>query len=168
MKGFTLIELLIYIGILAMVLVSTGGFLWNIIFGNIKETSYQEVLENGQFVLAKLTQEIKRAKGINSPAPANSSSSLSLAMTSVASNPTVFDLVDGKLRITKGVSGPYLITSDQVVVSNLKFTNLSYSDTPGTLRIEMTLNHNNPGNRIEYEASINLKSTVTLVPGGAP
>ena len=63
-KAFTLIEFLIYMAILATILVLMSGFFWNIIFGNIKETSYQEVQQNGRFALTKITQEIKKATGI--------------------------------------------------------------------------------------------------------
>lgn len=167
-RSFTLIEFLLYIGILVIVLVFSGGFLWNFIFGNIKETSYQEIQQNGRFVLTKMSQEIKKATGINHPPPGTTAAFLSLAMATTSANPTVFDLIDGKLRITKGSSVPLELTSDQVVVSNLQFTNLSYENTPGTVRIEMKIDHINPGNRIEYQASIELKSTVSLAPGGAP
>ncbi|MFQ6049724.1 MAG: PilW family protein [Candidatus Paceibacterales bacterium] len=166
-RGFTLIEFLLYIGILVMVLVLTGGFLWDIIFGNIKETSYQEVQQNSRFVLVKITQEIKKATGINSPTPGTASTTLSLAMAATSTDPTVFDLVNEKLRITQSTSSPYEMTSNQVIVTNLQFTNLSYPDTPGTIRIEMTIDHINPGSRSEYEASASFKSTVSLVEGGA-
>jgi Tfp pilus assembly protein PilW len=165
--GFTLIEFLIYVGIVATILIITTGFLWNIIFGNIKETSYQEVQQNGRFALTKINQEIKKAAGINSPPPAGSANSLSLAMADASLNPTIFDAVDGKLKITQGTNGPYELTTDEVRVSNLLFTNLSYENTPGTVQVEMTIDHVNPSNRVEYQASINLNSTFSLVPGGA-
>jgi len=88
-------------------------------------------------------------------------------MADLSSNPTIFDLVDGKLQITQGTEGPYELTTDQVIVSNLLFTNLSYPNTPGTVRIEMTIEHLNPSGRMEYQASIDLKTTVSLVEGGA-
>lgn len=168
MKGFTLIELIIYVAIIGVILVLMTGFLWNVIFGNVKETAYQEVQQNARFALAKITQETKKATGINSPLPGDSpSNSLSLAMAASSLNPTVFDITGGKLIITQGASGPYELTSDQVIVSNLQFTNLSYPDTPGTIRIEITIDHTNPGNRNEYEASVSLRSSISLVPGGA-
>ena len=163
--GFTLIEFLIYVGIVATILVVMSGFFWNIIFGNIKETSYQEIQQNGRFALTKITQEIKKAIGINSPLPSFSSNTLSLAMADASS--TIFDLVDGRLRITQGSQGPFELTSDQVRVSNLLFTNLSYPNTPGAIRMEMTIGYLNPSGLIEYQASIDLKTTVSLVPGGA-
>lgn len=165
-QGFTLVELLIYIVILATFLVVIISFLWTIIFGNIKEISFQEIQQNGRFVLTKITQETKKATGINSPLPGFTSSTLSLAMAAPYLNPTVFDVVSGKLRITQGAVGPYILTSDQVTISSLQFTNLSYLDSPGTIQIEMTIGRNNPGARTEYAASINLKSSITLVPGG--
>jgi len=165
-KSFTLVEFIIYIAILATILVVLSGFLWLIVFGNIKETAYQEVQQNGRFAVSKITQEIKKATGINSPTPGNSANSLSLVMAD--GSLTIFDLFDGKIRITQGSSpATYELTSDQVIVSNLKFTNLSYTDTPGTIRIETTINYVNPGNRMEYQASVDFKSTASLVPGGA-
>lgn len=165
--GFTLIEFIIYIAIVAVILVLMIGFLWNIISGNIKETSYQEVQQNGRFVLTKINQEIKKATGIENPGLGASSTVLSLSMADPFLNPTTFYLANGNLMIIQGLGQPYELTSDQVTVSSLRFTNLSYQDTPGTIRIEMTIGHINPGARIEYQASIDLKLTVSLVPGGA-
>jgi len=172
-SGITLIELLIYIAIIAVVLFIITGFLWDIILGSVKESSYQEVQQNARFALTKITQEIKKATGINNPSlPGSSADSLYLIMAAPHLNPTRFDLVDGKLRVTycsdcPDQKGPFDLTSDQVIVSNVSFTNRSYPDTPGTVQIEMTINHINPTNRVEYLASINLKSTVSLIQGGA-
>lgn len=166
-QGFTLIEFLLYVAILIIVLSISGGFLWNIIFGNIKETSYQEVQQNGRFAMTKITQEIRRAAGINSPGPGLASSSLSLSMASTTLNPVTFGVADGKLMITRGLKGPYEITSDRVKVTSLRFTNLSYALTPGTIRVEMVIERFNPSDRMEYAASTSLESTVSLSAGGA-
>jgi hypothetical protein len=168
MKGFTLIEFLLYLGIFVIVLVLTSGFLWNMIFGNIKVSAYQEVQQNGSFALTKLTQEVKKALAINSPLPGTTSNSLSLAMASSTLDPTIFDVAGGQLRISSGSPPDFqYLTSYQVVVTDLQFTNLSYQDKPGTVRIEMTLEYLNPDDRNEYRARIDLKSTASLLPGGA-
>ena len=166
-QGFTLVELLIYVAILGSILVLLSGFFWNIISANIKENSYQEVQQNGSFSLIKMTQEIKKAKSIISPLPGSTSDSLSLEMQNPNLNPTIFDLAEGKLRITRGSNPPIELTTDRVVVSNLIFRNLSYSKSPGTIRIEIKIEHSNPGGKIEYQALINLKTSVSLVKGGA-
>jgi len=166
--GFTLIEFLLYLGIFVIVLVLTSGFLWNIIFGSIKASAYQEVQQNGSFAMTKITQEIKKALDISSPLPGVTSNSLSLTMASSTLDPTIFDIAGGQLKISSGSPPDFqYLTSRQVVVSNLQFSNLSYEGKPGTVRIEMTLEHLNPDGRSEYQARLDLKSTVSLLPGGA-
>jgi type II secretory pathway pseudopilin PulG len=167
MRGFTLVELIIYIAILVVILVLAVSFLWMIVSGNIKEGFFQEVQQNGRFALTKITQEIKKATGIISPSLAGSANFLSLRMADPNLNPTIFDVDNGKLRIIQGSNPSYYLTTDQVIVSNLQFTNLSYENTPGAIQIDITIDHLNPGGRMEYQASVNLKSTVSLVPGGA-
>jgi hypothetical protein len=163
MKGFTLIEFLLYIGIFIIIFVFIIGFFWNIIFGSIKETNYQEVQQNGRFVLSKITQEIKKATAINNPAFGISSSTLSLAMKNPSLNPTIIDLSGGKIRIKRGASVPYDLNSIQVKIVGLKFTNISYPLTPGTLKVELVIESINP----KYKNSMTLESTISLLPGGA-
>lgn len=166
-SGFTLVEILIYLLIFIFILVLATTFFWQILSLSIKENSYQEVQQNGSFAIMRLGQEIKKAESIISPSPGSTSSSLFLEMAEESLNPTVFDLFEGKLRITQGTSTPVFLTTDRVIVSNLIFTNLSYPGTPGTLRVEMEVEHSNPIGKIEYEASISLKSTFSLLKGRA-
>lgn len=161
-KGFTLIELLIYLGIVAGLLVVAGAFTWSIIKGSAKSACVREVQQNGRLAMEIITREIKAASGINSPLDGESADTLSLIMSDSGLNPTIFELSDSKILLTQGIDGPYALTADQVLVSNLDFTNLSYADTPGTIRIEMTLDYNNLGSQTAYEASIDLTSTVSL------
>lgn len=164
MKGFTLIELIIYIAILATILVVITGFLWLIVLDNIKGISYQEVQQNGRFALDKINREIKKATGINNPPSGNSDVSLDLAMADPDLDPTIFEVESGKLKITQGNNQSYYLTTDQTTITNLQFTNLSYNNTPGIVKVEMEINHVNPGSRIEYQAAINLKSSFSLLP----
>jgi hypothetical protein len=43
------------------------------------------------------------------------------------------------------------ITSETVIVSDLVFTNLSYTDTPGTVKIVITIEYSNLSERTEYD-----------------
>ena len=163
-KGFTLIEIMIYTAVVVIILAGVVNFAWNIIFGESKTSSWQEVQQNTRFTMERITQAVRSASGINSPSMGNSADSLSLAMANPDLNPTVFDLSGNKIRLSQGTSGPYELTSDELEVTNLNFTNLSYPDTSGTVRIEMTIKHKNPGEIMEYEASINIFSSVSLRP----
>lgn len=163
-RGFTLIEFIIYIGILSIILVLVTGFLWAIIFGSIKESSFLEVQYSSRFALTKITQEIKKATGINNAG----NNFLSLQMADPSLDPTIFDVNNGKLRIGQGPNPSYYnLTTDQTVVNNIRFTDLSYTNTPGAIRIEVEIEYVNPVSRIEYRALTDLKTTVSLLPGGS-
>jgi len=163
-KGFTLIEIMIYTAIVVIILAAVVNFAWNIIYGGVKTSSWQEVQQNTRFAMERITQAVRSASGINSPSMGNSANSLSLQMANPDLNPTVFDVSEDKIRLSQGINGPYELTTDELEVTNLNFTNLSYADTSGTIRIEITIEHKNPGGVIEYEASIDMTSTVSLRP----
>lgn len=161
-RGFTLIELIIYIGIVAVVLLVAFNFGFEIIYGNIKSQAFREVQQNSRLAMEKISRSILDADEINNPTPGNSSSSLSLVMQDLSLSPTVIEVVNEKLRITQGASGPYELTNDRVKVTSLQFTNVSYTGTPGTIRVQMTIKHVNPNNLNQYEASLTTEDTISL------
>lgn len=161
-KGFTLIELLMYLAIFSVVLALLMGFLWNIIFGSVKETAYQELQQNGRFVFFKMTQEIRRAKSISSPLVGSSANFLSLEMVDPNLNPTTFDIDNGKLRITQGGNPSQYLTTDKTVIASLQFKNFSYPNGKETIKTEMEIHYLNPQNRPERQAIVNLGTTVSL------
>ena len=166
-RGFTLIELLIYAAIVGSISVFTAGFLWNIIWGGVKESSYLEVQQNARLSLLKMEREIKKASGIVSPLPGQNGDTLVLEMANPDLNPVIFDTNQGTLRISQGSGSPVEITSDDVRVDNISFSNLSYPDTPGVISVEMGISRINPENKNEYRAQINLETSISLFPGGA-
>jgi type II secretory pathway pseudopilin PulG len=159
-KTFTLIELLIYISIFSLILVFLLGFFWDTIFSKIRGDVFQEIQEQGYFAIFKIQREIKRAKSVNFPFQGNSGNYLSLDMPDPDTNRTVFDLQDGKLRITQGTNLSYFLTSDSVKVDDLSFSNLSFSNTPGIIKIEIRISSLNPF----YQNSITFKSSCALLP----
>lgn len=162
MKGFTLIELIIYIGIVAGILLVASNFGLEIIYGNIKSQSIREVQQNSRFAMEKIVESILSAASINSPLGGNSSNSLFLEMQDLNLNPTIFEVSEGRLIITQRGNGPYGLTNDRVRVSSLQFTNLSYENTPGTIKVQMTIEHLNPHNLNQYEASLSTENTISL------
>jgi Tfp pilus assembly protein PilW len=162
MKGFTLIEFLLYIGLLGIILTVSGAIGLNILFGKAKLNSIEEVSQNSRFAIEKIASTIRNAQAINSPATSTNGTSLSLVMTDSSLNPTVFDLSSKILRITEGAGSAVNLTSDEVSVSDLQFTNISYTGTPGTVRIQITVEHINPDNRPEYDVSKTFYATANL------
>jgi prepilin-type N-terminal cleavage/methylation domain-containing protein len=152
-KGFSLIELLLYISISAILLLAVSSFLGILLQARVKNQTIAEVEQQGAQIIQLVTQSIRNAKSINSPATSTTSSLLSLDVTNSADNPTIFDLANSAFRITEGASSPILLTNSRVAVSSLEFHNLSRADTAGVVRIKFNISHINPEGRNEYDYS---------------
>jgi len=161
-RGFTLIEFILYIGLVGIILTVTGAIGLNVLSGKAKLGTIEEVSQNARFTMERMSEIIRNAETINSPATSTSASTLSLKMASPALDPTVFDLSSGALRIKEGSGSATSITSSEVNVSNLNFSNISYSDTPGTVRIEMTINLVNPDDMPEYNFEQTFYTTANI------
>ncbi len=163
-KGFTLFETLIYLSVLVVLLTVFLNFIWEISYGNIKIADIEETQQNGRIAMEKMTRAIQQSLSVNSPVAGTSDTTLSLEMSEKKLDPTVFDVIGGRLRINQGdKDGPYYITNNRVAVEDITFTNVSYSNTPGAIRIEMTIISADEGNNPPLE----LVSTVSLFEGGA-
>lgn len=161
-RGFTLIELIIYIGIVAAILLVAVNFSWEIIYGNVKSQAIREVQQNTRLVMEKISESILAASEIDTPRPGDSHGELELRMQDLGLDPTIFETDENVLTIKQGANGPYELTNNRVKVTNLQFTNLSYPGTPGTIRIQLTIEHLNPNNMSQYEASLDTETTVSL------
>lgn len=152
-SGFTLIELLLYVGIASSILLISTLFLQTLLESRVKNQTIAEVEQQGLQVMQIITQTIRNAENITSPAIGASAASLVLDVAPAGDDPTVFDVSAGTIRITEGVGLPISLTNSRVMVSSLVFQNLSRANTPGVLRVSFTLNHVNLGGRREYEFS---------------
>lgn len=161
-SGFTLIELLLYIAVSAMMLLAISVFLAEILESRVKNQTVAEVEQQGMQAMLLMTQTIRNAQTISTPSAGNNTPSATLDVLGVEGASTVFDLVDGVLRIVRGGDEAVPLTNTQVTVSDVAFRNLSRSDTSGTIRIEFTLTHHNPSNRQEYSYQKTFVGSATL------
>lgn len=150
--GFTLIEFLIYSVIVAFlvgVLVLMGT---NILENRASIAVTEEVNHNGKMAMEGIAYHIRKAESINSPIQGAESNSLELEMDVSEEDPTVFEVdVGSRLTVKRGTAEAVSLTTEKVEVSFLSFTNVSYDDTPGTVRVKMTVKYINPAERSEYE-----------------
>ncbi len=160
--AFTLVELLLYIALAGGMLIVISTLYWTLIQAKIKNQTIAEVGQQGIQTMQIITQAIRNAEAITIPTNGDSGSTLSLSMSNAEQNPTIFDLSNGTLRITEGVGSAISLTSDRVIVSNLTFENISRIDTPGTIQIQLTLTHTNPGSRNEYDFTKTFTSSASL------
>jgi len=150
-KGFTLIEVLIYIAIIGIVITSFITFAMSIGSSRTKTYVVQEVHANARVALDLISQKITLADDVVSPAEGNSGSSLEL------DNPDItFSVNNGVLKIDDTA-----ITSDEVNVFSLSFTNLAPSGERDNIRVQMTVEYRGDGSK-EYEYSQSLQTAISI------
>ena len=149
-NGFTLIELLLYLGIAAVVLLGVSIFISLLLQARIKNQTVAEVEQQGAAAMQIMTQALRNANVITSPAAGSSAASISFSTFATSTNPTTFNLASTTLQITEGASSAVALTNARVHASNLNFSNLSRASTPGIVRLQFTLTYYNPGGRNEY------------------
>lgn len=157
-NGFTLIELLIYIVVIGGVAVTFISYILSVSESRNKTYVIQEVQTNVRLAMELISQQIRGADSVISPASGNTSSSLSLMMPD--STTTIIDLdANGVLQIKEGVQAAIPITSSRVQVTNLVFRNYSGASARENIGVEITVAYRNAGD-IEYTYSQNLQTAV--------
>lgn len=149
-NGFSLVEILLSVGVAAIILISLSLALAQVIESRVKQQVIAEVEQQGTQVIQVITQSIRNSDNINSPGIGTSSTSLSLDVYDGTLDPTLFSLSSGIIQIQEGSGSAVILTASPVTASDLTFTNLSQSGTPGTIRLQFTLSYTNPSGRQEY------------------
>jgi prepilin-type N-terminal cleavage/methylation domain-containing protein len=134
-RGFTLVELLVYIGISAIILIALANFFGLLFFAQANDRINADVQEEGSAAMEMMTQTIRNASAITSPATGTTATSLSLAGTTS----TIFNVSSGILEVTEASGAPVPLTSARLFMSGVSFSNLSATGTPGVVRIQFTL-----------------------------
>lgn len=157
--GFTLIELILYIALITIVLSALVPFAWNTIETGVKSSVQQEVNANARFISERIKYEIRNATGINSV----TATSISLATSTPATNPTVIDLAGGNIRIKQGVGSAININSANTVINSLTFTNYTSVDNKTKhIQFVMTVAASFAAARQEYQDSIVIDSSAEV------
>lgn len=159
-------EILIYIAVLAVIVLAVSAFLIWSIRSNAKAGAMREVSDNARRVIEMMTHEIREAESIYTPTSISTQLSLE----------TIHYLPEGEssayidfylcgaasttLCLKKESQDPISLTSDRVEVNNLEF--ILISTTTPSVQINLGINYKNPQNRPEYQASLDIISTVSL------
>src|SRR3989344_401869 len=122
-RGFTLIELLLYISLIAIFITAAISFSLDIVYG--REKAYQNMIvdQSARIALAKISYEVRRAKNI-----------ISLTDNQIilddGDGTTTIELTGSTLVMTTEGSGPFNLTSNQVIVdaTNPIFKNSGSTD----------------------------------------
>jgi len=120
-RGFTIIELILYMTLVGGFVSAAVLFAWDVIYGREKYTQAQAVHEVAKHTLGRINYEIKRAKNIISLTDTQIVLDNGTSTTTIAS-------ASGNIYLTTNGVGPYSLISNQVVATEVRFTNLSSID----------------------------------------
>lgn len=163
-KSFTLIETLFYIGVFVIITLLIVSFLLWLVNSSAKTKVMRETLNNAQRAMEIMTYEIKGAKSIYTPTTGSDQLSLEIKRYLPEGEETTyvdFYLCDARLCLKKESQSPIFLTSENVEVNNLVFTRIISGGAPA-VQINLTVDYKNVANRAEYQASVDLTSTVSL------
>lgn len=155
-KGFSLFELLVYIAILSIVSLTIAGIFIYITKGRGQSESRSEVSSNLRFAVEKITQDLRYASSVLTPASASATSTI-LIFNSGGSTFS-YCVAEGFLRRQAGGScdqNSETITSDSVTMSNLLFTRLENTNnvlgkTMVSIKISLTASYNSTSPEWEH------------------
>jgi prepilin-type N-terminal cleavage/methylation domain-containing protein len=153
-KGYTLIELLLYVSIIGILLTIIVFFFSTVVGARVKNQTILEVNDQGAAVMDYITQTIRNASSITTPAAGSSGSSLTLVVPTGSLSPTVFSLTGAApiaVQVKEGTGAQVPLTSNRVQVSSLTFKNLSRASTPGIIQVSFTLSRVNPSSKNEFD-----------------
>lgn len=164
-EGFTLIEILIYVAIFSVILFSMITFVFRVIEDRTKTIVDREVQQNTRFVLDRINETARNAIRIKVPSPNATSTALVLKMADPVLDPTRFELKGGVVWMKEGKRNARPLTTSQVTVTSLLFSNVSYAGTPGAVKTDLSLEYRNTTGRIEYDKSLTVVSNSVSLRG---
>jgi len=165
-NGFTLIETLIYLAIIGTVMTSFLYFNMSIFDYRNKSYAAGEVQANERMAISLISQKIRSAKDVNIASSTFNTDPgvLSLVMDDANKNPTIFSLDQDNrvLQITEGAGATTTITSKNVKITNLIFTNLTLASSTKNIKINMTIDYNNVNQDVKFNYSDDLETAISL------
>lgn len=162
--GFTLIELLLYISIVGALLMSAVSFAAMSTNARVKNQTISEVDQQGIAVMEYISQTVRNADTITTPAAGATGASLTVTVPTASVSPTIFNLAGSVLQVKEGAATAVPLTNSKIVVSNLVIKNLSRSGTPGNVQISFTVSRDNPSNRNEFSYEKTFTTAVSIRP----
>lgn len=137
--GFSLIETILYVAIASTIIAGLAGFWQVVALTRERQRNILDIEMQGQLITARLTQTIRTAQGVTTPAPGTSSTTLIVTTETASTSPTTFMQNGSQLRVSEGVGGLNILTNSSVILSNLTFTNAASGITSGSIRFTFTL-----------------------------
>jgi len=155
-SGFTIVETILYIAIVSMMLVSITSLIIDIMGGQVKTSTYQDVTYYERFIANQMMRDIRNASNV----PTLTSSTLVLTQPSgtVAYN---FNSVSNQLTRQVGSDTPVAMHQPTLEVAG-SFTDQSYMARTKTVGVHLQLTFHNTSGREEFTSSSTVQFAVEL------
>jgi len=167
-NGFTLIEILVYIAVSSIIILAVSSFFLWTNRSSAKINASREVLTNSKRAVETMSYEIRHAERIYTPTSVFSSSTGQLSLETKNYNQQGettsyidFFICQDQLCLKKEGQSPIILTSEKVKIDNLKFFHINSTST-ASVQINLEMSYIAPSDKLEYQASINTTSTVSL------
>ncbi len=156
-KGFTLLEFILYFALLSIIMTTVTIFSIDLFQARAKARVIAEVEQNSRFGLLRILRAIRQANQLNVGSSVLNSDNgvLSLGEAAASTDPTVFDLSGGTLRIKEGVGTATPLTSAEVTITKLRFAKDNLGGNTAAITAEMNMQYKNgdANNYFNYSTS---------------
>lgn len=161
--GTTLIEVLLYSFLVSGFLLVVSYFAMNAIGNKSRNDASAEVNDNALIITEQISAAIRNAESVQFPITPGQIDS-TLTITTANGEILTYNLSDGRLSVSENAGVPIAMTSANIIVSNLAFTNLTSPSTEGNVRIQMDLAFRNPGGVSEFNTKVTIDAAASLRP----
>lgn len=161
-SGFTLIEFMLYLAI-TVTMIGLIGDMGIIVFESrtkayvLEETNYSVA-----YSFTELRRAVERAQSINVPGVSSTSTTLSLEMSDANKNPTIFDIVNGRIRMKEGDDAVVYLSTPGAFVESITFSNSSYPNTPESIQVFMNTDTHGGRGRLAFTATTSFYTTMQI------
>ncbi|MFH1508607.1 MAG: prepilin-type N-terminal cleavage/methylation domain-containing protein [bacterium] len=139
-KGFTLIEAIVYVAVFSLVVGAITTFLVNVVQLKNKTQAERATYQEARYIMERINNRIRLAPGIDTGNSVfdNDTGQLVLKSPTSATNLTTFWLDDGVVYEQIGPTPASAISSDDVVISQLRFNQVVSSDLQSSIQTQIT------------------------------
>ena len=122
-SGFTIIELMVYISIVTVAITVFSAFMLDVTKNASRSKTIKEVQQNAQFIMNRITNDIRHAQAVTIPALGASGADLTLTMSPTLTATYHFDNAASTVTYQQNSGTAMAISNNQVRVTNLSFSN---------------------------------------------
>lgn len=160
--GFTLVEVMLYIALTLTILTSVVTFFLETVEAHGRQKNIINTDQSIAFATHVITSYITSSTAVVSPSPGSSDTSLSLTMNDPTFDSVVFFLNDdGVIVASVGGGEPTPITSTNIRITNISFSNRSTLDGRPSIHIEIEGTNTNFFNKRPLSYGQTYHTTVT-------